>query len=144
MARASAAAAPGTHEPSDSVLGSGTRIRGRVHGDGSLRVEGAIEGEVRVGGDLEIDEGGSIAGDVEAGALVISGQLTGDAAARGPITIRATARVSGNMGGSEIVLEEGAAFTGRIEAEFDLPAELTGRPVTRGQSAAQAERGSHR
>ena len=39
-----------------------------------------------------------------------------------------SARVTGDMLGAEVILEEGAVFTGRIEAEFDLPAELTGRP----------------
>jgi hypothetical protein len=28
------------------------------------------------------------------------------------------------MGGAEVSLEEGASFFGRIDAEFDLPAEL--------------------
>ena len=143
MARASAAA-HSTAETTESTLGRGTRIRGRVHGDGSLRVEGAVEGDVQVSGDLDLDEGGSIAGDIEAGAVILGGQLTGDVTARGSITIRSTARVSGNMGGAEVVLEEGAAFAGRIEAEFDLPAELSVRPGGRGQSAVQAERGPHR
>jgi cytoskeletal protein CcmA (bactofilin family) len=143
MARATSAS-QSARDTTESTLGRGTRVRGRVHGDGSLRVEGAIEGPVEVGGDLEIDDGGSIAGDVEAASVVIGGELTGDASARGSITIRSTARVSGNMGGAEVILEEGAAFAGRIEAEFDLPAELTGRPGGRGHGAAQAERGPHR
>lgn len=130
MARGSAAAHP-TTSATDSVLGRGTRVRGRVHGDGSLRVEGAIEGGVQVSGDLEIEDGAAVTGDVEAGAVIVGGQLTGDVSARGPVTIRATARVTGNMAGSEVSLEEGAEFTGRIDAEFDLPAELTGRPASR-------------
>jgi cytoskeletal protein CcmA (bactofilin family) len=130
MARGTAAAHT-TTEATDSVLGRGTRVRGHVHGDGALRVEGAIEGDVQVSGDLEIDDGGEVNGNVEAGSLVVSGQLTGDVTARGPVTIRATARVTGNMAGAEVTLEEGAAFTGRIDAEFDLPAELTGRPGSR-------------
>lgn len=128
MARAGTSAAQTHSDAGESVLGRGTRVRGRVHGDGALRVEGAIEGGVQVSGDLEIDDGGSVAGDVEAGAVTIGGQLTGNASARGPITIRASARVTGDMLGAEVILEEGAVFTGRIEAEFDLPAELTGRP----------------
>lgn len=142
MARASAAAL--STPETESILSRGTRVRGRVHGDGSLRVEGAIEGDVQVSGDLELDEDGSISGDVEAGAVSIGGQLTGDVTARGSITIRAAARVRGNLGGAEVILEEGAAFAGRIEAEFDLPAELSVRPGMRGQSPAQAERGPHR
>lgn len=111
----------------DSVLGPGTRIRGHVRGDGSLRVLGAVEGDVAIEGDLAIEDGGAVTGDVNAAAVTIRGALTGDVAARGAVAILAGARVTGNMGGAEVSLEEGAAFSGRIEAEFELPPELTTR-----------------
>lgn len=109
---------------SESVVARGARIRGRVSGDGSLLVQGEIAGDVALTGDLTIDDGGSLEGDVDAGAVIVAGALTGDVAAKNGVTIRSSARVSGNMGG-EVTLEEGASFSGRIEAEFDLPAELT-------------------
>ena len=121
------AATPSNASPlagDESVLGRGTRVRGRVNGDGSLRVEGQVEGGIGVTGDLTIEEGGAVRGDVEANGVTILGELTGDVSARGPVAIRATARVSGNMGGAEVSLEEGASFTGRIEADFELPPEL--------------------
>jgi len=111
-------------ESIESVLGRGARVRGRIGGEGDLRVEGQVEGDVRISGQLALEEGGAITGDVEASAVVIGGSLTGDVAARGSVTIRAGAEVAGNLDGAEVVLEEGASFTGRIEAEFDLPADL--------------------
>src|SRR5262249_42431294 len=127
MARGSTATRSSTQRTDGaSVLGKGARVRGRVQGSGDLRVEGRIDGDVTVTGDLVIDDGGGVTGDVDAASVVISGALTGDVA-RGPASIGATAQVSGNMGGSEVSLEEGAVFSGRIEAEFDLPAELTAR-----------------
>lgn len=110
-----------------SVLGRGARVRGRVSGDGDLQVEGQIEGDVTLSGELSIDEAGSITGDVDAAAVTIAGALQGNVASRGAVTIRAGAKVEGNMGGAEVSLEEGASFVGRIEAEFDLPAELMPR-----------------
>jgi cytoskeletal protein CcmA (bactofilin family) len=128
-----------TAESVESILGRGARVRGRVGGDGDLRIEGQVEGDVRISGQLSIEEGGAVTGDVEASAVVIGGALTGDVAARGAVTVRAGARVEGNLGGAEIVLEEGASYEGRIEAEFDLPPELTGAshevPVTTGSQA---------
>jgi cytoskeletal protein CcmA (bactofilin family) len=126
-----------TPDIAESLISRGSRIRGRVHGDGSLRVEGSVEGDIQLTGDLEIDEEAAVIGDVEANALVVAGQLTGDIALRGPVTIRSTAQVSGDVGSTEVILEEGAAFSGRIEVDFDLPAELTAKPGGRGQ-------GSHR
>lgn len=133
MIRGSAAARTASEkvDPTESVLGRGAKVRGRVGGDGDLRVEGQIEGEVRISGQLSIDEGGAVAGDVEAAVVVIGGTLNGDIAVRGPVTIRAGARVEGNIvgNGAELVLEEGASYEGRIEAEFDMPAELGGSPA---------------
>src|SRR5262245_25592429 len=132
MARASAGAT-GTaprHTSGDvgaSTLGRGARVRGRIAGDGDLHVEGQVEGDVSVSGELTIEEGGSITGDVDAGTVVLSGALKGDVAARGPVAVRATAQVEGNLAGAEVSLDEGASFHGRIEAEFDLPIQ----PVTR-------------
>ena len=127
MARGSAARTSTQQTTGTSVLGKGARVRGRVQGSGDLRVEGQIEGDVTVTGDLAIEDGGGVKGDIDAASVVIGGALTGDVAARGPVSIRATAQVSGNMGGAEVSLEEGAVFSGRIEAEFELPAELTTR-----------------
>jgi cytoskeletal protein CcmA (bactofilin family) len=107
-----------------SVLGRGTRVRGRIQGDGDLRVEGAIEGDVRVTGELLIDEGADVQGNIEAAVVTIGGALTGDVTSRGGVVVRSSAKVSGNLGSPEVSLEEGAEFSGRIDADFELPAEL--------------------
>lgn len=115
--------ASGRGEP--AVLGSGARIRGRVAGDGDLRVEGEIEGPVTLRGDLVVDERASVTGDVEAASVVVGGTLVGDVAAQGSVAVRAGARVQGTLRGEAVSIEEGASVSGRIEAQFDMPAELT-------------------
>jgi cytoskeletal protein CcmA (bactofilin family) len=131
-----------------SILGRGARVRGRIAGDGDLHIEGQVEGDVTVSGELVIDEGGSVRGDVGAGAVIVGGTLAGDVAAQGAVAVRATAQVEGNLAGAEVSLEEGASFHGRIEAEFDLPAEL-GQPFRGGAASgptprAPAEPTAHR
>jgi cytoskeletal protein CcmA (bactofilin family) len=114
-----------------NVLGRSVRIRGRVSGDGDLRVEGDVEGDVKIGGALEVGDGATVSGNVTANSVLIQGALTGDVDAQGPVHIRAGARVSGNMSGSEVALEEGAAFNGRIDAIFELPDGLGGGAANR-------------
>lgn len=131
-------------EAVESTLGRGARVRGRVHGDGDLRVEGHVEGDVTVSGRLVIEEGGAIEGDVGAGSLEIGGSLTGDVASHGPVAIRATAQVEGNLGAAEVTLDEGAAFHGRIEAEFELPAGLSEEsPREGGHGRTTVHEGGH-
>lgn len=115
-----------------SVLGRGTRVRGRIQSDGDLRVEGGIEGDVSVNGEVVIEEGAEVRGNVDGAVVTIGGALTGDASSRTGIVVRASAKVAGNLGGPEVSIEEGAEFSGRIEADFELPAELLG-----GSSGAQ-------
>jgi len=130
MVRGPAAARGVSHDGEPSVLGRGARVRGRLGGDGDLRVERQVEGDVVVSGELSIEEGAAITGDVGAASVVVSGALKGDVDARGPVALRATAEVEGNLSGAEVSMEEGASFHGRIDAEFDLPAELGGAVTT--------------
>lgn len=110
--------------PDANVLGRGLRVRGRVNGASDLRVDGEIEGDVRVTGALEVGQTGTVSGNIAARSVVVDGALTGDVEAEGTVVIRSGARVSGNMNGAEVALEEGASFSGRIEAEFELPDDL--------------------
>ena len=122
-------ASPSVAEQGESLLGRGVRVRGRVNGDGDLRVEGSVEGELVISGGLTIEEGASVKGDVGASSVVVAGVLAGDVDSRGPVVIRATAKVEGNLGAAEVSIEEGASFAGRLEAEFELPEEPRPAPV---------------
>jgi cytoskeletal protein CcmA (bactofilin family) len=126
-----------------STLGRSARVRGRIAGEGDLRILGEVEGDVSVSGELTLDDGGSLTGDVDAGAVVVGGALKGDVASRGPVAVRATARIEGDLAGTEVSIDEGAAFHGRIDVEFDFP-EALGEPLPgRGPQGPPAKPGSH-
>jgi cytoskeletal protein CcmA (bactofilin family) len=104
-----------------SSIGPGTRIRGRVTGDGDLVIGGHVEGDVLVRGDVTIADGASCTSNVEGHAVTVAGELSGDVTASGAVTISATARLRGDVHGATISLEDGASFAGRIECDFELP-----------------------
>jgi cytoskeletal protein CcmA (bactofilin family) len=103
-----------------SVLGASTRVTGRVSGEGGLRVEGAIKGDVAVTGAVEIVEGASIDGNVEAESLDVAGSLLGDVSAKGPVLVRSGATVRGALRGSQVAIEPGSRVAVRLETEFEL------------------------
>src|SRR5579883_3422082 len=107
----------------DARVGGGARIRGRIHGEGNLVVEGQVEGEIAVRGEVTIAEGGSVTCEqgLEASAVTIAGALEGDVSATGPVRLSPTARVRGNLRGSAVAIDEGARFAGRLDCDFDLP-----------------------
>jgi cytoskeletal protein CcmA (bactofilin family) len=103
-----------------TVLGPATRVTGRINGDGALRIEGAVKGDVNVRGDTEIAEGGSLEGNLQGTALDIGGSLLGDAQAEGAIAVRSGARVRGELRAAEVSIEAGARVSVRLETEFEL------------------------
>lgn len=118
-------------EAHEARIGSSAHVRGRIHGDGDLVIEGHVEGDLAIRGDLTIAEGASVKSEggghvVEAHAVTIAGELTGDLAASGPVRLAPSAQVSGNLRGSAVAIDEGARFAGRLDCEFDLPPELGG------------------
>jgi cytoskeletal protein CcmA (bactofilin family) len=123
MARASSS----TSHAGSAVLGKGASIRGRIAGEGDLRVDGTISGDVALKGDLIVSDGAEVVADVQARAVVVEGAIEGDISATSSVAIRASARVSGAISGTSISIEEGANVSGRIDAQFDLPPELGGK-----------------
>jgi cytoskeletal protein CcmA (bactofilin family) len=108
------------HSSEQSVLGAGSRITGRVTGDGSVRIDGQLKGEIVVSGAAEIGPGASVEGNVQAEAVDVSGTLLGDVSARGPVAIHSGALVRGELKGSEVSIEPGARVSVRIDTELEL------------------------
>jgi cytoskeletal protein CcmA (bactofilin family) len=108
----------------EATIGAATRVRGKITGDGNLLVEGQVEGEIAVRGNLTIAEGASVTSDVEADAIHIAGALEGDVNASGNVRIVSGARVRGDVKGAEVAIDEGAQFAGRLDCDFQLPPEL--------------------
>lgn len=124
MARSARAGVPDGRR--EAVIGKSTRVRGRVSGDGDLVIEGNVEGDISIRGDLVLGDGAHATSTIEADAVTLRGELDGDVRARGIVRIEAGARVRGDMQGESVALEEGAELVGRLDAAFDLPAELGG------------------
>lgn len=125
----------------EAVVGRGTTVRGRISGDGDLRVEGTIDGDVALDGTLTVADGASVTADVQAASVLVEGALDGDIGATGAVAIRSGARVRGTIRGGSFAIEEGASLSGRIEAEFEMPEELSSaRPDERSSGVGKKGR----
>jgi cytoskeletal protein CcmA (bactofilin family) len=112
----------------EATIGSGTRVRGKISGDGDLVIEGNVEGEIALRGDVTIAAGGSVTSDVDATDVSVAGTLDGNVNASGEVHISAGARVRGDLKGAQIAIDDGAQFAGRLDCDFELPGALGGHP----------------
>jgi cytoskeletal protein CcmA (bactofilin family) len=117
-----------------SILGPGMRIVGDVTTEGTVRIEGTVEGTIRAGQSVVVGREGTVEGDVFAEDAVVAGRVTGLLVASSRLELHATCRVDGDVKAGRMKLEEGALVNGTLEmgetlesdaAPLDLPARET-------------------
>ncbi|PIE06342.1 MAG: hypothetical protein CSA75_00065 [Sorangium cellulosum] len=109
-----------------STVGSGICIKGRIIGDGDLSIEGTVEGEIAIQGDLTIAPDATVNGAIEAASVTIEGTYEGDIVSAGIVRAGAGAVVRGTVSGDSFSVDEGAVVSADISADFELPEELRG------------------
>lgn len=100
-----------------SIIGPGMSITGDLVTEGTVRVEGRIEGTVRAGKAVIIGKSGEVIGEVITQDAVIGGRLRGTLVAESRLELQATSDIEGQIRApaQHLQLEEGARFNGQIQ-----------------------------
>ena len=97
-----------------SIIGPGMRVTGDCETEGTLRVEGIVEGMVRAGKAVVIGKDGVVRGDVRTQDAVIGGHVYGTVIAESRLELQATCLVEGEIQARRIKLDEGGRVTGNV------------------------------
>ena len=121
-----------------AVIGHSIRIDGDLRGEEDLRIEGDISGTIQLPNhSLTIGKEGRIKANAYAKSITVDGQIDGDLYGSECVTIRASARVTGNVVASRVSVEEGAHFKGSIDMDPESVEAALGKT-----SGAQASAGN--
>lgn len=96
------------------VIGRGLFIKGELHGEEDLIIEGRVEGEITLKKHLVIESTGVILADIQTENITIKGEMRGNMTASEKVEIQANARVVGDVVAPRVVIEDGAHFKGHI------------------------------
>ncbi len=99
-----------------SSVTMGTSITGAINGHGDLRLEGRIDGDIKLKGLLFIGGECRFQGQAEAENIIIEGQVEGRIKALDKIEIRAGGRVRGKIVCQQIAIAEGAFLDGDVKS----------------------------
>ncbi|WP_428075476.1 bactofilin family protein [Candidatus Avelusimicrobium luingense] len=107
-----------------SVVSAECYFQGTLSVQGSLRVEGTLEGNVDNARHVVIGPEGKIKGDVSAQVIMCGGIIEGNICAE-MLEILGSAGIKGNIRAKKMVVEEGGRIDGQCvigEAEVPTPA----------------------
>jgi cytoskeletal protein CcmA (bactofilin family) len=110
-------AAPDPPE-SISCISSGVTIIGRIVGDGTIKISGRIEGELKAS-TIVVTDGAEVVGDIVADDLTIGGRVKGTIHAN-RVKLDGTAVVEGDIFHGSLSIEDNARFEGSSRRKNDV------------------------
>ncbi len=122
-----------------TVIGSDAVFKGELAFEKGVRVDGCIEGKVATKGQLAVSQGGKLQADVQAGNIIVEGQVVGNLSASSRIELRKTARLKGDVKSKTLLVAEGAAFTGHCQVGQDIAGTAGASNAPAGNRIAQKE-----
>ena len=102
-----------------AFLGEGTEFKGVITFEGTVRVDGVLEGEVITDDTFIIGTAANVKADVKAGVVIIMGRMEGKIQAKEKCEVRVGSHVSGEIITPSIYIEEGAVFEGTCHMTGD-------------------------
>lgn len=106
------------YEGIETIISAKVYFKGDFKSEGSVRIDGEVEGQVEIKGDLVIGDKGRIKGDVWAANILVSGRLEGSVLARGRLEITPTGNIRGGVQCKSFIVEEGGVFQGNCKMQL--------------------------
>lgn len=98
-----------------AFLGKGTEFKGVLNYEGTVRIDGKVEGEIITKGTLVAGESAVINAEVTVGTLVSGGRITGNINAKDKVQLLSPATVIGTIKTPALIIEEGVKFDGKCD-----------------------------
>lgn len=121
-----------------SIVGPGMKIVGDCSSDGTIRVEGKVEGSVKAGKSVVVGKDGKVKGDISTQDAIIAGEVNGSVTADSRIELQSTCRVQGDIRSRRVKLDEG----GRVDGQLHMGATAAGGSGSSAASSGSSKKGS--
>lgn len=98
-----------------AFLGKGTEFKGILSFEGTIRVDGNVNGEVVSKDTLIAGDGAVLQGEITVGTIISSGKIMGNINASQKVHILAPGNIQGTIRTPKLIIEEGVIFDGKCE-----------------------------
>jgi cytoskeletal protein CcmA (bactofilin family) len=104
------------NQPTDTgsvnLIGNGTKIVGDITSAGDFRIDGHLTGNIVTSGKFVLGISGVVDGNVTSVNADLSGEVKGTVTISEMLSLKNSAKISGDIVTSKLAIEPGAVFTG--------------------------------
>jgi len=104
-----------THRGAESTVAAGLTIEGKIEGSGNVRVAGRFKGSVNVKGEVTIEPGASIDGQVKADSVFVGGEVRGQIVSTSLIEFKESGTLLGDLKAEILTVAAGSKMRGKVE-----------------------------
>ena len=103
--------------PTINILGPGAVVKGEIQVNGDFRIDGTLNGTIHCKGKIVVGPTGKIDGEIQCQNADFSGEVTATVKVSELLTLKETARFSGDITTGKLAIEPGAKFSGTCTME---------------------------
>ena len=115
--------------PIINILGAGAVVKGDIQVNGDFRIDGALNGTIQCKGEIVVGPTGKIDGEIQCQNADFSGEVKATVKVTELLTLKGTARFSGDITTGKLAIEPGAKFSGTCSMDQGVPKELKFSPA---------------
>lgn len=119
----------------ESVIAANLTIEGKIEGAGHVRIAGSFKGDIHVEGNLTIEKGAHLAGEVRAETIIISGELQGNIQAAARVELTESGMIVGDLKAGSLTVAAGSRMRGKAEFGWDEKSSMKSETGKRDGSA---------
>lgn len=112
MASSTDLTVPVTNVSVTGIIDQGCEFEGKLCFQGTVRINGSFKGEIFTTDTLVIGENARVQGEIDAGVVVISGEVIGNVRAKHRVEIHEPGIFKGDIYTPSLRVEEGVIFEG--------------------------------
>ncbi|HKA32495.1 MAG TPA: polymer-forming cytoskeletal protein [Candidatus Binatia bacterium] len=103
----------------DSIIGGGLVIEGKIEGEGDIHIAGNFKGDVKVNGDVTVEQGARVSAEISAVTVTVGGQVEGNINASTQVKLLQSGQLIGDLKAKSLTVAAGSRMRGRVEFGWD-------------------------
>jgi cytoskeletal protein CcmA (bactofilin family) len=117
--RVDRATSPAVGSAKESLIAADVTIEGKIEGAGHVRIAGRFKGDVNVQGNVTIEQGAHVTGQIAAATVMVSGEVHGNIQASSRVELLETGVINGDVKAAVLTVAAGSRMRGN--ADFGWP-----------------------